>query len=67
MGSKFGTEDKQMLGTIIQNVVTTATRCPGFVHSYINGRVYLFVPGLEYVYRPQCGSRSERFWLSSHI
>ena len=66
MGSKFGTEDKQILGAIIQNVVTTVTICPGFVHRYINGHVHLFVPGLKNVYRPQCGSRLERLWLSPH-
>jgi len=56
-----------MLGAIIQNVMTIATRCPGFVHLYINGHVYIFVPGLKYVYRSQCWSGLERFWPSSHI
>jgi len=30
--SEFHTEDSQMLGTIIQDLVTTATSHPGFVH-----------------------------------
>ena len=66
MGSKFGTKDKQILGAIIQNVVTTVTKCPGFVHPYINGHVHLIVPGLKYMYRPQCGSRLERLWRSTY-
>lgn len=30
--SKFHTKDLQILGTTIQNLVTTVTRHPGFVH-----------------------------------
>lgn len=56
-----------MLGSTIRNVVTTAPWHPRFVCLYINDDAYLFVPGLKYMYRPQCGSRLERFRLLSHI
>lgn len=39
-----------MLDATIQNVVNTATRCPGYVHPLM-----AIVPGIRYMYRPQCG------------
>ena len=34
--SEFHTEDSQILGTIIQDLVTSATWHPGFVHPGLN-------------------------------
>jgi hypothetical protein len=36
MSIKFQTEEAQILGSTVQNLIALATRRPGFVHPYVN-------------------------------
>jgi hypothetical protein len=48
--SKFHTEDSQILGTIIQDLVTTATWHPAFVHPGLNVPTCHIKNGFKSVY-----------------